>query len=91
MTEWLKEPTAAYHLRTPTDNTWTSSLESALGDSFDGKRSVRNTRRITLGGHVLASVFVYAWHRLHTGYRGADWVTKYPCVASEVRVLHVLV
>ncbi|CAM9641962.1 unnamed protein product [Ascophyllum nodosum] len=31
----FQEPTAAYFLRTPTDNTWTSGLQTALGESFD--------------------------------------------------------
>ncbi|CAB1119967.1 unnamed protein product [Ectocarpus sp. CCAP 1310/34] len=35
MTEWLEEPTAAYGLRTPTHDAWTSGLESTLGTSFD--------------------------------------------------------
>eukprot|EP00752_Nemacystus_decipiens_P016253 g14533.t1 len=35
MTQWLQEPAAAYGLRTPTHDGWTSGLESALGASFD--------------------------------------------------------
>ncbi|CAM9772286.1 unnamed protein product, partial [Hapterophycus canaliculatus] len=35
MTEWLKDSTAAYGLRTPTHDAYTSGLESALGASFD--------------------------------------------------------
>lgn len=43
MTEWLQEPKAAYALRTPTHDWWTSGLESALGTSFDGERDERSS------------------------------------------------
>lgn len=63
MTEWLQEPTAAYGLRTPTHDAWTSGLESTLGAAFDGERS-SVTQRLSVPCAATAGVLWVprVWH-----------------------------
>lgn len=56
MTAWLEEPTAAYGLRTPTLDAWTSGLESALGTSFDGGSVVQHSTCCTQAACFAAGV-----------------------------------